>query len=154
MDRKTVKVSIIAPCLNSIKTIRQTIESVRNQTYKNIEYIIVDGGSTDETVDIIREYVLLFEGYLRYIIDMSPLMIDIAKENSRNMNADIDFSVVNIRSYEPKNKYDAAISLFHVMSYQNTNEDILAAFRGARKALDDGGTFFVLRLLCAGCAER
>lgn len=67
MDRKKVKVSIITPCLNSRKTIRQTIESVRNQTYKNIEYIIVDGGSTDGTVDIIREYVPLFEGRLRYI---------------------------------------------------------------------------------------
>lgn len=62
-----IKVSIITPCLNSAKTIRQTIESVLYQTYTNIEYIIVDGMSTDGTIDIIREYVPLFHGRMRYI---------------------------------------------------------------------------------------
>lgn len=74
-------------------------------------------------------------------IDMSSFMIDIAKENGRNMKADIDFSVADIRTYEPRVKYDAVISLFHVMSYQNSNDDILSAFRSARKALDRGGLF-------------
>lgn len=74
-------------------------------------------------------------------IDMSSLMIDIARENSKSVKADIDFSVADIRTYEPKGKYDAVISLFHVMSYQNSNEDILSAFQSARKALDEGGLF-------------
>jgi glycosyltransferase involved in cell wall biosynthesis len=50
------KISIITACFNSAKTIEQTIDSVVTQTYPNIEYIIIDGGSTDETVDIIRRY--------------------------------------------------------------------------------------------------
>lgn len=74
-------------------------------------------------------------------IDMSPLMIDIAKENSRNVKGNIAFSTADIRAYEPNEKFDAVISLFHVMSYQNSNHDILAAFRSARKALDAGGLF-------------
>lgn len=50
------KISIITVCFNSVKTIEQTIDSVVTQTYPNIEYIIIDGGSTDGTVDIIRKY--------------------------------------------------------------------------------------------------
>lgn len=50
------KVSIITVCFNSSATIRETIESVLSQDYSAIEYIIVDGGSTDGTVAIIQEY--------------------------------------------------------------------------------------------------
>ena len=49
-------VSIITVCFNSERTIEQTIRSVLNQTYKGIEYIIVDGKSTDGTLDIINKY--------------------------------------------------------------------------------------------------
>ena len=49
-------VSIITVVLNNEETIEQTIKSVINQTYSNIEYIIIDGGSTDGTLDIIRNY--------------------------------------------------------------------------------------------------
>ncbi len=80
-------------------------------------------------------------GYCCTGIDMSPLMIDIAKANSKSERLEIRFAESDIRSYEPEEKYDAVISLFHVMSYQNENKDILAAFSSARKALDTGGIF-------------
>lgn len=51
-----LKASIITVCLNSEKTIKRTIKSVVNQTYPNIEYIIIDGKSTDGTLDIIDKY--------------------------------------------------------------------------------------------------
>ncbi|OBU31410.1 glycosyltransferase family 2 protein [Photobacterium phosphoreum] len=51
-----VKVSIITVCYNSGKTIKDTFDSIRNQTYKNIEYIVIDGGSTDNTKEIANQY--------------------------------------------------------------------------------------------------
>lgn len=50
------KISVITATYNSVKTIDQAIRSVVGQSYDNIEYIIVDGGSTDGTVDIIKKY--------------------------------------------------------------------------------------------------
>jgi len=49
-------ISIITVVYNGAKTLEQTIQSVINQTYNNIEYIIIDGGSTDGTLDIIKKY--------------------------------------------------------------------------------------------------
>jgi glycosyltransferase involved in cell wall biosynthesis len=50
------KISIITVCFNAEKTIEETIKSVLSQTYKNIEYIIVDGKSTDSTLKIVGKY--------------------------------------------------------------------------------------------------
>lgn len=51
-----LKISLITVSFNSEKTIRGTIESVLSQNYENIEYIVIDGGSTDSTLDIINGY--------------------------------------------------------------------------------------------------
>ena len=51
-----MKISIITICYNSEQSIESTLQSVANQSYDNIEYIIVDGGSTDETMQIVSNY--------------------------------------------------------------------------------------------------
>lgn len=52
----SLKVSIITVSFNASKTIEATINSVLSQSYKNVEYIIVDGNSTDNTIKIVNKY--------------------------------------------------------------------------------------------------
>ncbi|MGC8886307.1 MAG: glycosyltransferase family 2 protein [Verrucomicrobiia bacterium] len=54
--KNNMLISIITAVLNSANTIEDCIKSVQSQTYKNIEHIIIDGGSTDGTLDIIKRY--------------------------------------------------------------------------------------------------
>src|ERR1051325_7035528 len=60
-------VSVIIPFLNGGKFIREAIESVFSQTYRNWELILVDDGSTDSSTDIAREYAQLHPGRVRYL---------------------------------------------------------------------------------------
>lgn len=62
-----IRISIITATWNSERTIKDTLESVRNQTYSDYELIIKDGGSKDNTLDICRSYLPLFDGRMRII---------------------------------------------------------------------------------------
>lgn len=62
-----MKFSIITVCYNSEKYIGSAIESVLSQTYKDIEYIVVDGQSNDGTIEIVRSYEPQFGGRMRWI---------------------------------------------------------------------------------------
>ena len=56
MDKSFPKISIVTPVFNQIGFIEKTIQSILGQKYPNLEYIIIDGGSTDGTVEIIKKY--------------------------------------------------------------------------------------------------
>ena len=66
--KKRPLISIITVCFNSGKTIERTIKSLKRQTSQNYEYIIIDGGSTDDTVNVISsETAEGFDGRLFFI---------------------------------------------------------------------------------------
>ena len=71
-----MKISIITVSYNSSTTIRDTIDSVLNQTYPDIEYIIIDGSSKDTTVDIIKENESHFNGRMKWISEPDKGLYD------------------------------------------------------------------------------
>ena len=112
------------------------IDEILKKYGKNIHSVINYGCGTGK-----HDIELSRIGYSCTGIDLSETMIEVAKQNSKNEEKKIDFSVADIRKFEPEKKYDAVISLFHVMSYQNSTEDIRAAFQSARKALERDKVF-------------
>ncbi len=103
------KVTIITVCLNSKKTIRDTIESVLGQTYKNIEYLIVDGGSTDGTLDIIREYEPRFGGRMRYISEKDKGIYDAMNKGLRMSRGSV-IGIINSDDYYEKEAVERVMS--------------------------------------------
>lgn len=59
--------TIVTICFNSSKTIERTIRSVLAQSSKDYEYLVIDGGSTDKTIDIVKKYESAFNGKLKWI---------------------------------------------------------------------------------------
>lgn len=84
-----MKISVITVTWNSGATLRDTIESVLRQTYTDIEYIIVDGASSDETLDIIREYEPCFNGRMRWISEPDKGIYDAMNKGIRMSTGDV-----------------------------------------------------------------
>ncbi|MBN2164486.1 MAG: class I SAM-dependent methyltransferase [Pontiellaceae bacterium] len=80
-------------------------------------------------------------GYRVQGIDLSSSMTDIATARAAGRGLDISFAQGDIRELELGEKFDAVISLFHVMSYQTANEDLEKVFAVARNHLNPGGCF-------------
>jgi len=81
-----MKISIITVTYNCVSTIKQTIESVLGQTYQDIEYLIVDGGSTDGTVDIIRSFD---QSFLNYISEPDQGIYDALNKGIKMATGDV-----------------------------------------------------------------
>jgi glycosyltransferase involved in cell wall biosynthesis len=80
------RVSVITACFNSVRTISDTVNSVLSQTYPNIEYIIVDGSSTDGTIELINSYGT---GISKIISEQDLGIYDAINKGIRNSTGDI-----------------------------------------------------------------
>jgi SAM-dependent methyltransferase len=104
------------------------------KTYKSSSQTILELGSGTG----LHAALLAEKNYLVHGIDQSKDMIERAliRKSSK-----LSFSQADIRDYRSDEKYDVVISIFHVMSYQTMNEDLLAAFKTAQTHLKSGGIF-------------
>lgn len=84
-----MKVSIITATYNNAKTLGDTIKSVLGQTYHDIEYIVVDGASKDNTIDVIHQYEPQFEGRLKWISEKDNGIYDAMNKGIRMATGDV-----------------------------------------------------------------
>lgn len=84
-----MKISLITVTYNSSQTLRDTFQSVLNQTYPDIEYIIVDGASKDNTVSIIKEYESKFQGRMKWISEPDKGLYDAMNKGIRMATGDV-----------------------------------------------------------------
>jgi glycosyltransferase involved in cell wall biosynthesis len=111
MDLKKSKISIITPNYNYSKYIGKTIDSIINQNYNNIEYIIVDDGSTDNSVDIIRKYQLKFPHIIK-LIEQENLGQTVAINNGLKKATGDIIGWINSDDTYCNNIFNAVLSLF------------------------------------------
>lgn len=84
-----MKISVITVTFNSGATVRDTIESVLKQEYSDYEYLVIDGGSKDNTVDIIKEYEPKFGGRMKWISEKDKGMYDGINKGIRMATGDV-----------------------------------------------------------------
>jgi len=113
-----MKISLITVCFNSSKTIERTFISVKNQTYKNVEYIVVDGNSSDNTIQIIKNYKRIIS---KSISENDTGLYDAMNKGIKMSSGDIigilnsdDVFIDNhvlekIANFHKKNRIDASI---------------------------------------------
>ncbi len=84
-----MKISVITVTFNSAATVRDTLESVLKQEYKDYEYLVIDGCSKDNTVDIIKEYEPKFGGRMKWVSEKDKGMYDGINKGIRMATGDV-----------------------------------------------------------------
>jgi glycosyltransferase len=86
MFKNNIKISILTPTFNSEKTIKDTLDSVSEQSYKNVEHIIIDGKSKDKTLDIISKHKI---GKMKYISESDRGIYDAMNKGIKLASGDV-----------------------------------------------------------------
>lgn len=85
--------------------------------------------------------LLCDKGYKVHGIDLSKDMLKIAENRRKDKEDELSFSHSNIQELNLNKKFNVVVSLFHVISYQNSNNELIKAFEVAKNHLKDGGIF-------------
>jgi glycosyltransferase involved in cell wall biosynthesis len=84
-----MKITIVTTTYNSADTVRHTFESVLAQTHKDIEYWVIDGGSEDDTLGLIKEYEPLFDGRMKWISEPDNGLYDALNKGISRATGDV-----------------------------------------------------------------
>lgn len=107
------------------------------KTYKENPSNILDlGCGTGKHAELLCDV-----GYYVHGIDLSTEMLKIAEKRRLGKESHLRFSQNDVQNLDLNQKFDVVTSLFHVMSYQNTNDELIKAFKVAKNHLVDGGIF-------------
>lgn len=107
-----MKISVITVTFNSGKTLKDTIESVLKQKYQDYEYWVIDGGSKDNTVDIIKEYEPKFEGKMRWVSEKDKGMYDGINKGIRMATGDVVGIINSDDFYHRDDIFDVIVKSF------------------------------------------
>jgi len=107
-----MKISIITVSYNSKLTIRDTFDSVLNQTYPDIEYIVVDGRSSDGTIDIIKAYEPYFNNNIHWISEPDKGLYDAMNKGIKMATGDIVGIINSDDFYSEKNIIEIVANTF------------------------------------------
>lgn len=129
------KCSIITVAYNSAQTIKRTIESVLNQTYKNIEYIIVDGASKDDTVAIVQGYEKDFDGRLKWVSEPDEGLY-YAMNKGIDMATGSIIGIINSDDWYEPDAVENMVKLIEDMCRDNSTE-LVVAYGALKSWLDD-----------------
>ena len=121
--------TIITVCYNSEKTIERTMESVLNQTCQDYEYIIVDGASTDGTMELVHKYEPRFQGRMRWISEKDQGIYDAMNKGIHMAKGEL-IGIVNSDDYYEPNALEIMKNLYTGYEY--------SILYGAVRAIDDG----------------
>ena len=104
-----MKISLITVTFNSDRTLCDTIQSVISQHFTNIEYIIVDGFSQDDTIEIIKKYEPLFQGRLKWISEKDNGLYDAMNKGICMATGDI-VGIINSDDFYHRNDIITKVS--------------------------------------------
>lgn len=127
-------ISIITVTYNAEKYIAQTMQSVLNQTYPNIEYLIIDGGSTDRTLEIIKNYELKIKFQFRWISEKDNGIYDAMNKGIALASGSL-IGILNASDYYEPNAVETVVNAYS----HNCDAGI---FHGNMNMLNENGTFF------------
>lgn len=112
------------------------INSLIQANNKNVNTLLDMGCGTGKHAELFCN-----KGYIVHGIDLSEDMLKIAENKRKGKEDKLSFSHSNIQNLSLNKKFGAVVSLFHVISYQNSNSELFKAFEVAKKHLKDGGIF-------------